>query len=466
MYENILTNETQPTSQISGTLSHDEIRDRIKGCLFGAAIGDAVGLAAEFMSKKVARKNYGKGPIQFGLDTEGTPIPRDYWRSAWDPNDFTDDTDQQLLIIQSLLSTSGQLSYHDFATRLKAWLSIGLPEIQKPCVGSGNTILSTTAHTDFLKDPHSAAEYIWQKSGQKMAANGAVMRTAVLGCLQFWDEQVVRQNAIDVAKVTHRDPRCLMSCVIVCLTVSFLMRGIGRIPDLRDRGQNDGGGRNVSVEIDLEDPTQPAATSTFITSSPTSINDISMDMFGPDLELTNLIGEIISRHSDIVTSTLINDPLVDDPMAELNRHCFPETLSKLWLDESKKVGYTYKSLGAGVYPITRNLVNGLSFFPEGQRTYGNLFKRMITEVTLEGGDADSNATVTGALLGCRLGKSQLPREWVQGVKHHEWLDEMAEKFCELVIRDLNAGFSNFNEKEKRNGDYDYDDDGGIGIDID
>lgn len=36
-----------------------------------------------------------------------------------------------------------------------------------------------------------------------------------------------------------------------------------------------------------------------------------------------------------------------------------------------------------------------------------------------GGDADTNGTVAGALLGARLGVGGIPSEWLRGVKGRE-----------------------------------------------
>lgn len=41
------------------------------------------------------------------------------------------------------------------------------------------------------------------------------------------------------------------------------------------------------------------------------------------------------------------------------------------------------------------------------------FRAALTEIILEGGDADTNGAVAGALLGCRTGYSQLPESWLR-----------------------------------------------------
>ena len=41
----------------------------------------------------------------------------------------------------------------------------------------------------------------------------------------------------------------------------------------------------------------------------------------------------------------------------------------------------------------------------------------------QGGDADSNACVGGAMLGCKLGLEAIPQSWREGLLHKEWLDQ-------------------------------------------
>ncbi|KAF9401799.1 hypothetical protein BGZ94_005095 [Podila epigama] len=202
----------------SSTLTKAQIKDRIRGCLLGNAVGDAYGLATEFMSKDKARERYGNGPIQFGTETEG----------KWNKNDFTDDTDQLLLLLQCLQQTQdGRLHPILFAKRLKEWSRIGSPELGTPPRGIGFTVGSTLSHPSFESNPHRAAFDIWDSKGRTLAANGAVMRTAVLGIESFWDEHRVVINTLAAAKVTHADPRSIVCALCASVLISRLLRGGG-----------------------------------------------------------------------------------------------------------------------------------------------------------------------------------------------------------------------------------------------
>lgn len=53
-----------------------------------------------------------------------------------------------------------------------------------------------------------------------MAANGAVMRTPVLGALLFKEPEQLYTSSINIAATTHADPRCLVSCTIASALVA------------------------------------------------------------------------------------------------------------------------------------------------------------------------------------------------------------------------------------------------------
>ena len=70
-----------------------------------------------------------------------------------------------------------------------------------------------------MEKPHQVAELIWRMTRTKNAANGSVMRTAIIGL----KKENVAQTAEDVCKLTHFDPRCVGSCVIVSEIINHLI---------------------------------------------------------------------------------------------------------------------------------------------------------------------------------------------------------------------------------------------------
>ena len=73
------------------------------------------------------------------------------------------------------------------------------------------------------------------------------------------------------------------------------------------------------------------------------------------------------------------------------------------------------------------------------------FEHAITELALEAGDADTNCCVAGfnlsvivnlhfsALLGCKIGYSRLPSEWLFAMPHRIWLEEKVRQLCSLML---------------------------------
>jgi len=53
-------------------------------------------------------------------------------------------------------------------------------------MGLGATVGAVLRHPKFLVDPHTAASEVWTHTGRRIAANGAVMRTSILGTSSNW----------------------------------------------------------------------------------------------------------------------------------------------------------------------------------------------------------------------------------------------------------------------------------------
>ena len=53
-----------------------------------------------------------------------------------------------------------------------------------------------------------------------------------------------------------------------------------------------------------------------------------------------------------------------------------------------------------------------------------MLRTFIMSLLPEGGDSNSHGCVAGALLGCKVGYSRLPQDWVQGLRKTEttWLN--------------------------------------------
>lgn len=183
-----------------------ETKDKIYGTIFGQAIGDALGLGTEFMSKTEVREKYPDGLKEY------SQIIRDCHRAKFQPGSWSDDTDMMLCIANAIIEDKG-INLHTIARNFKQW--VYAPETR----GVGQTTLKVLSIAEYVEKPHQVAELIWRMTRTKNAANGSVMRTAIIGL----KKENVAQTAEDVCKLTHFDPRCVGSCVIVSEIINHLI---------------------------------------------------------------------------------------------------------------------------------------------------------------------------------------------------------------------------------------------------
>ncbi len=73
------------------------------------------------------------------------------------------------------------------------------------------------------------AHEVWERSQRRAAANGAIMRTSVLGLLLGYDGMPFVSWADDACRLTHADPRYVASCVALVKIISLLVIGVSDI---------------------------------------------------------------------------------------------------------------------------------------------------------------------------------------------------------------------------------------------
>lgn len=314
-------------------LTHLQI-DKIKGVIFGQAIGDALGLATEFMSKDEVKKAYPDGINHY------TDIQQDEHTERWETGDWTDDTDQMLCILDAILEDK-KVIVGSVCRNFKSWFD------DEP-MGIGNTVYSVLSNPRFREDPFGVSEKVWQDSGKDSAANGGVMRTAILGVWDFREKKQVIENAKNICRITHFDPRCVASCVAVSLAISELLTG-----------------------------TQ---------------------------EISNLF-------SFCIKEAMAFDIGIRDEIGEL-----PDKIEQLELDKEPGIGYTYKATKAGFWALK----------------YGDTFFEGIQSIIHQGGDADTNAAVGGALLGAKFGFQKIPAALTDGLVFKDQLDAKIEALLHLM----------------------------------
>ncbi|GAM23047.1 hypothetical protein SAMD00019534_062220, partial [Acytostelium subglobosum LB1] len=206
---------------LSAQVMSEKYIDAILGTIYGNALGDAYGLATEFMNRQQIQQKY---PDQQQL----IPFP-DYLANRhnhrWDKGDWTDDTDQMIVLMQMLTEKEGVVDVVNAAKRLHGWIENGFPELGDVSgMGFGQTVMAVTTHPQFMKDPIKTSKEVWIRMNRSMAANGAVMRTSILGCSSTHSKEIVLRNTIRCAQITHYDLRCIISCTTITYILAALIR--------------------------------------------------------------------------------------------------------------------------------------------------------------------------------------------------------------------------------------------------
>ncbi|KAH7310492.1 putative ADP-ribosylglycohydrolase [Stachybotrys elegans] len=368
--------------EAAAAMARANAHDGLVGALFGSALGDAIGLYTEFLSEALSRRSYPSA--SFTLHPNPTPLRPDSHRDPHVPGEWTDDTDHAMLLLLSYLHRDGAvLDAKDLAARLDVWVRMGLLALDTPPLGLGHTVGSIVRTKTYLDDPEGTARALWARRGYQIAPNGSLMRTHPLGlmCLDKTVEETF-QVAADFSVITHVDPRCIMSCAIG----TALVRGL------------------VLNEVCTEE----------------AIDDVV------DRAIQWWVGY---RRAQMADESRHGEPDLD--LDELRRHVKVDNLSDLQLDDAMKIGYVYKCLGSGLH-LLRVAMRRLASTNHALATQTSLFEPLITELTMLGGDADTNACFAGALLGALLGYKALPTHWREGLVHGDWLMGKAEALSKVV----------------------------------
>jgi len=385
-------------------VSQISLQDRVQGALQGQSIGDALGVFTEFLTRDqaaAARVALGRDDLEFSSRSFFLPREQGRHLSAFPVDGWTDDSDQAMMIPRAVRSASrsGSSSESLFAGQLLNWIYHGLngysgvqgdtfisrqdPSSSDPnrsqirAAGLGQLVSAVTRNQNFSTNPHRAALEEWKTMSYaptvsdrglmhfRPAPNGAVMRTSPIGSMYRSDNARVVAEAIRFAKVTHADPRCLASCVAVSLAIALLQNGVA-VPQVLRLAED-------------------AAVQTLTT---------EMVQIAPHLDPREQgrVPELTERYKQELQQFLRAD------------------LSQLQLGEGM-IGYTYKCMGAGFYALRKAYESS----QQGGQPTSAIFRRVLQDVIWQGGDADTNAAVAGAMVGAFVGVNGIPDSWKQGL---------------------------------------------------
>lgn len=309
----------------------EQLLDKIKGTIYGQAIGDALGLGTEFMDDYDMAWKYPNGLTHY------SEIFQDRHRRRWEIGDWTDDTDMMLCIANAIIKDKG-VNLTMIAQNFKDWAN-GVP------MGIGANTYKVLMFGDYVEHPLDVSRKVWELSRYKSAANGGLMRTSIVGLLP----DSIEQSAADICRLTHYDPRCTGSCVIV----SELIHAY--------------------------------------------VYDKPIPTFDHIIAIGRRYDERIVEYIELA-------------------RC--EDINTLDLQEEYSVGYTLKTLAAGLWAYW----------------HAETFKDGLLAVVNAGGDADTNAAVACSILGAKFGFNAIPSEYVDGLIYRDQLDEVIQGMMELIMK--------------------------------
>lgn len=185
------------------------INDRIKGSLMGVAIGDALGFSTEFLSKEDAIKLYPDGLNSYN------EILTDSFRTEEQIGKWTDDTNMMIAILDSLIAKK-TIDLHDIANNFIVWKNSQPFDI-------GNLTRTVLMHSNYLNNPIETAKKVWEEEGKQSAGNGGIMRTTISALWNYTNWNEIKQNTENLCKLTHYDPRCVGSCVIIAYLIHNIL---------------------------------------------------------------------------------------------------------------------------------------------------------------------------------------------------------------------------------------------------
>ena len=390
--------------------------DRVRGLVLGCALGDAVGLCTEFMTATEAAAAYG----ELLKAREGSKTPwlqpgdavRDGHRSKWVKGDWTDDTDQVILILRCMLPDGAlELRAPDplsFARGLMDWHRHGFPELgdTNGC-GMGRSTARVLDEANFLQAPNLAAKQAWDLTGRCVAPNGALMRAPATG---IRGKQHAAADAKAIAEVTHADPRSTAASIAVAQLVAGLLEAEG-IDSLLAAAC-------AVAEQHLPDEAALGP----LPAQLWACGDCTLEN-APTAEICAVCGAARPAAGCGTVNAGFGDSW-SEAAAEARSYRRQAAVAELRAAFS---GQAPAEEGIGY--VNTCLAAAMSVFRAwAQRSPSpDAFMEAIHGLAMAGGDADTNGAVAGALLGCAWGASALPETWLQQMPHRAWLEQIASR---------------------------------------
>ena len=194
-----------------------DLLDRFRGCLLGVAVGDALGMPTEgYTAREISSK--------FGPVREMMPAPEGHFHTGLSAGQFTDDTEETLLLAESMIEASG-FSADRFAEKLTTW---GTAWTLDKRLNRGVGFATRSAVESMI------AGTPWQQSGLAIPTCGCAMRAAPIGLLYNCDLNIVKSYADLQSLPTHTSAAARAAAVAVAVGVALALNGFSKEMILRN----------------------------------------------------------------------------------------------------------------------------------------------------------------------------------------------------------------------------------------
>ena len=213
---------------------YEHSQDRCRGLVVGLGVGNVLGVPQEGWPRDAVEASYPNGIRDIEVETG-------------EPDD--DDLAQAIILAEAAIDAgAGELDVEVIGRRFWVWAEengrgIGIQTADVLSrIGGGMPRCAGGAGVH-AREPRGlpapqAARQVWEESGRYSAGNGAVMRCAPLAIRWMGDDVDLARNTALSVVVTHADPRCVWSAVVVNLAVAMLLRGEAvEVPGLVARSQ-------------------------------------------------------------------------------------------------------------------------------------------------------------------------------------------------------------------------------------
>ncbi|XP_045165426.1 uncharacterized protein LOC123529251 isoform X2 [Mercenaria mercenaria] len=349
--------------QGASSLDANDLKDKILGLIYGAAIGDAICISTCCMSADECHFHYNSDGINY------TEIVQDELRVRWKQGDWTSNFDTMVLLLDSIVSWAGVIDELEYARRLKTWCQCGYPELgDEQGIVLSETTKQLIEKSEFLIHPHQVAQQIIEQS--------SVHVIGVKNGSHVYDNCSTGSTTSDVSSISE-------------------IMGQGPLypsshPTIPSRKFGTDNGAVVSIAIlgvpgfhvseEVEANTVRICKTTH--SRPVCISSC--------LVITSLISQMLQCYSDQNCCKAIE-----------------EMINKAAVLASKYITQADELDNFNRY------IN-----------YTSVNRSFMMNLLMEGGDSNSNGCVAGALLGCKVGYSRLPKEWISGLRKKQttWLN--------------------------------------------